>query len=150
MSRANPFELLTAEHDLLRRNLGRAIELSRSRAESKESEASLRSFLAALRQHMRREEVTLYPLCERLFGGRESAMAVLRGDHAAIDRAAASLSPRSGKDGTPVAVRLTDLARILDSHLAREERVLFPLVATRLTEADSTFLVRELRGVGRK
>jgi len=140
----NPFELLTAEHDLLRRNLGTAIETAREGGRRKEGQAALRALLAAFRQHLRLEEKALYPVCERLFGGRESAMVVLRADHEAIEKAIDRLAPGTlAREG--IEDRLIDLAGILDAHLSREERVLFPLASSRMSGAESTFLLRKLR-----
>lgn len=93
---------------------------------------------------MRREEKALYPVCERIFGGPESAIAVLRRDHAAIGEAVGMLAPGSDA-GSNLEDRLIDLAGLLDAHLSREERVLFPLAASRMTEAEAAFLLRELR-----
>lgn len=146
MRRANAFELLTAEHDRLRRALGHAIQHAHSPGGGRKARTALRSFLLGLRLHVRREEKALYPLCESHFGGPESAVAVLRDDHHAICRAVASIDP----DDAGLALRLEALAKVLDVHLSREERVLFPLAATRLSEAESSFLVRALGSMGRR
>ena len=136
--------LLRAEHDLLRRNLGNAIETVRDGDAPKAGRTAVRALLASVRHHMRREEKALYPVCERLFGGPESAIAVLRRDHEAIGEAVDTLAP-SARAAPGLEGRLVGLAGLLDAHLSREERVLFPLAASRMTEAETAFLLRELR-----
>ncbi|OGS48847.1 MAG: hypothetical protein A3K68_06905 [Euryarchaeota archaeon RBG_16_68_13] len=144
MAQTNPFELLTAEHDILRRRLGRVLRASEDVLESNEGRRATEAFLSALRLHIRREERALFPLCARLFGGRESAISVLEDDHEAIGGAAASLA-RASATAKLDRDRVRELVRLLETHFTREEKVLFPVAETRMTAAEATFLARRLR-----
>lgn len=144
MTQANPFDLLVAEHELLREHLGRARTALRARGNPGNRAPEAEALAEALRIHFRREETALYPLCERLFGGPESAVRVLQEDHRAIGEALGLLrdARRNPREGLR---RLENLGRLLESHLAREEKVLFPLAESRMSVAQANLLTRGLR-----
>jgi len=132
--RSDPFELLVAEHDLLRDSLRRA----------RRDRGTLEAFERAVRAHIERETRSLYPLCEQLFGGPEGAVAVLRQDHDALDAELRTVSRAAGRRAESAA-HMESLAARLEDHFAREERVLFPLMAALLTGNDSGRLASLLR-----
>lgn len=144
MTLSDPFDVLTAEHTVLRRHTQRAVQAAEGRKDALQRIA-VETLVAAVRRHLQREDFSLYPLCERLFGGDGGPMQVMRRDHTAVRRALARL------DGAISASRpgdlprhLGDLDRTLNAHLRREERVLFPLTAVHLSEAEAALLVRSL------
>lgn len=140
----DPFELLTAEHERIRGRIRNAVSVARVPGPSHGVE--LGRLLADLRRHLRREEEALYPVCERLFGGQEGAVAVLRRDHAAIERDAASLDRlQAGGPRSKHRQRLERLGRRVEAHLTQEEHVLFPLTAARMSEAEAAHLLQRLR-----
>lgn len=145
MTQTNPFELLVAEHGILRRHLGRALVMAQDSRSAAERRKALESFLAALRVHIRREEKALFPLCERLLGGPDSAISVLQEDHEAVGILAASLAREADARGHVDVDRLEELAHRLEGHFVREEKVLFPVAETRMTAAEAMFLARRLR-----
>lgn len=145
MSPSDPFEVLAAEHVLVGDQLTRALRACEGPS-SAERARSMRAFADGLRVHVRREERSLFPVCEELFGGKESAVAVLRADHAKLKRSAASLIETvRGLRTDETRQRLQELFRLLKDHFAREERVLFPLAATRMSPAQAAFVARHLR-----
>lgn len=144
MPQTNPFELLAAEHELLRRQLGRALTASKSPARGEPEPPPIDVLLDALRIHFRREERALFPLCERIFGGPESAVGVLHEEHMAIDDALGPIA--RGTLGPQETSRvLEQVVGLLGRHLAREEKVLFPLAQSRMTQAEAGFLAKRLR-----
>ena len=120
--RSDPFELLVAEHDLLRDSLRRA----------RRDRGTLEAFERAVRAHIERETRSLYPLCEQLFGGPDG------------DSALRTVSRAAGRRAESAA-HMESLAARLEDHFAREERVLFPLMAALLTGNDSGRLASLLR-----
>lgn len=129
----DPFQLLVAEHDLLRTRLQR----------SQAGNGTLDALVSRVRAHLDRESLALYPLCERLFGGREGAVAVMRRDHEDLEEQLRELSV-VGRSGSSLAVRIARLARRLEDHFSREERVLFPLMDALLTGTDTARLAERL------
>lgn len=136
----DPFRLLVAEHDALRRQFT-DLESTTGRPAFRKAVAGLARSLDA---HILREERGLYPLCERLFGGPHGAAAVLRGDHSEMRRCLLALEDGSAEAG---AVRecLERLRVHLDDHFGREERVLFPFMTALLSGAEASALARRLR-----
>lgn len=136
----DPFRILVAEHDLLRRQF-LDLESMTGRPSFRKAVAGLARSLQA---HVAREEHGLYPLCERLFGGPDGAAAVLRGDHAEVHACLLALEGPSDGDA---AVRdcIERLRAHLDDHFGREEHVLFPFMAALLSGAESSALARRLR-----
>lgn len=87
----------------------------------------------------------MYPICERLFGGKQGAASVLRNEHAAIRRACAALTPRGIAPRDVLAGRLEDLGSLVEAHFGREEKVLFPLMTAHLEGREAADLARRLR-----
>jgi iron-sulfur cluster repair protein YtfE (RIC family) len=145
------FELLAAEHALLRAQLERVVATPGGEGGGDRRRArEIRSLSAGMRKHLAREDRVLYPLCARLFGDRGGPVDVLRTDHrvlrvklAAIERAL----------GTPSHIMLpgllSDLAGIVARHFGQEENILFPIAAARLSETEATFVEDRLRGPAR-
>lgn len=90
---------------------------------------------------MAREDRALYPLCEQVFGPY-GAVSVMRTDHASITASLVAISASTKRN---VATKVDRLARLLEGHLAREERVLFPMMAALLSGTEMDRLARELR-----
>ena len=142
MDRAG-FGVLVAEHDLLRSQLRRALtsDASKDRRLGRE----VRSFATGMRRHLRREDRALYPFCARVFGGRGGPVEVLKDDHRALKGKLTAIE-RALADARDVRPLLADLEPVVDRHFDLEEKVLFPLTAARLTEAQAAFLEDKLRG----
>jgi iron-sulfur cluster repair protein YtfE (RIC family) len=132
-ARSDPFDLLMAEHELLRDQIQRA----------RRDRGALEALGPAIRAHIERENRSLYPLCERLFGGPDGAVAVLREDHEAIEEHLGTIG--TSYDQTGFTASIEAFALRLEDHLAREERVLFPLMAALLTGNDTRKLADLLR-----
>jgi len=138
------FQLLEAEHGVLRAGLRRALETARQG--SGRSSGTIGSLTTGLRRHMRREDRALYPLCERLFSGWEGAVSVLKGEHDALRKQLDRLrTAQREPDRAVQRETLEGLARLVDLHFAREERVLFPLTSARMSERDHRSFERTLR-----
>ena len=144
-SRLEPFQVLTAEHALLRLQLSRALDAARHDPLGSSARKSLALLYDGFRLHQRREDLVMVPACERLFGGKDGAASVLREDHMAIREAFATAM--AGPVGlAPVALQaLENLRALLEAHFAREERVLFPLMTAHLAGREASDLARRLR-----
>ncbi len=140
----DPFQFLVAEHALLRRDVARELLASGTRPLSKRSADGFDSLAARFRLHTDREDDVLAPICERLFGGREGAAAVMRTDHEELRKALESL-PRGARTSERRREKLEALRSRLESHFAKEERVLFPLMAALLSSREAASLARRLR-----
>lgn len=143
----DPFRILIEEHTRLRRELMRTLAAARFEERRSEATPAFEALSDSLRLHQKREELILYPLCERLFGGREGAAGVLRSDHGSI--LAELDTVRRGGDlrtGMPP-VGLERIRIALESHFGKEERVLFPLIAAHLSGRESALLARRLAAV---
>ncbi len=136
--RSDPFQILGAEHELLRAQIRRTIEAATTQSPTKS--AAIATLDAAVRRHMTREDLALYPVCERLFG-TTGAVSVLRTDHVAIEGTLAELTSPSAR----LLDHLRGLARLLEDHLAREEHVLFPMTAALLSGVEMDRLAWQLR-----
>ncbi len=147
-SAPDPFQVLTAEHALLRLQLSRTLEAARRDPGGPEVRKALAVLLDGFGLHERREDQVMYPACERLFGGKHGAAAVLRDEHGAIHRAFDEALASAVRLGPVAAPGLDDLGCLLDAHFAREEKVLFPFMAAHLQHRDAADLARRLRAVG--
>ncbi len=139
----DPFQILTAEHALLRLQLTRVLEAARQAPAARARDA-LASLLEVYELHERREDQAMVPVCERLFGGRDGAASVLRDDHEAIRSAFHALSAQRAGVALSVA-SLERLRLLLEDHFAKEERVLFPLILAHLEGREAADLARRLR-----
>lgn len=144
-SSADPFSILIAEHALLRQRFARAQAAVSGQHDGSAARLALRALSESLGIHQRREDVALYPLCERLFGGKRGAAAVLRDDHEAIGRQVGVLLQESETRGRISRPGLDHLSEVADEHFGKEERILFPLTAALLSGTESTALARRLR-----
>lgn len=148
-ARLEPFQILTAEHALLRLQMRRALDAARRDPHGDGSRRALAALLDGFRLHERREDIVMVPACERLFGGKDGAASVLRGDHSAIrDAFSAALAEPAAPN--PISVpALENLHHLLEAHFAREERVLFPLMTAHLAGREAADLARRLRATRR-
>lgn len=144
VSRSDPFSFLAAEHALLRQQFARALVSLEAGADPADVRAALATLESSLCAHQDREDVALYPMCERLFG-EGGAASVLRSDHAAIARQLEILGRESKGTGRVLRLRLNILRTVVDEHFGKEERVLFPLTAARLSGSERSTLARRLR-----
>lgn len=131
------FQLLVQEHACLRAEMRRVLSAPRGSDERFRESRGWQRLAEAARHHMDREEAALFPECERLFGAT-GAVSVLRSDHATI-RIRLRTSGRTKGDPTGT---LEQLSVELDAHLAREERVLFPMMAALLSGTEANRLAR--------
>lgn len=138
----NPFQILVAEHELVRRRF-REVEAAATGPARRKAVAGL---VTSLRLHIRREERGLYPVCEILFGGPDGVAAVMRADHAILHEALANLRPGPRTDADILEV-VRRLHGDLEAHFGKEERVLFPLMAAMLPGKESGELARRLGAV---
>ncbi len=145
VSRSDPFSILAAEHALVRQQFARAIVAVGDAADPAAARAALAALSTSLQVHQEREDRVLYPVCERLFGGRRGATSVLREDHAALSERLLALTRESTALGRVSRLRLDVLRNEVDDHFGREERVLFPMTAARLSGTESSDLARRLR-----
>lgn len=144
-ARSDPFSVLVAEHALLRQQFARVLAAAKDDESGAPTRRTLGALSESLRLHQRREDFALYPLCERLFGGKEGAASVLRDDHTAIVAQLEVLLRESATTGRVSRPRLDVLCGELDDHFGKEERVLFPLTAALLSGTESSDLARRLR-----
>lgn len=147
VARSDPFSILEAEHALLRQQFARALVADAGGDASALREA-LDILSASLRLHQRREDLVLYPVCERLFGGKGGAASVLRDGHAVIVEQLEVLTHESQSSGHVSHLRLDVLRNEVDDHFGKEERVLFPLTAALLSGTETSSLARRLRTPG--
>jgi iron-sulfur cluster repair protein YtfE (RIC family) len=116
----------------------------------KKAKVRVRGEVAALcdgaRMHMRREEATLFPVGERLFGPY-GAVLVIRDDHAAIEAELSRPRPTAGRN---LAAWLNALSVDLQAHLGREERVLFPMMEALMSGKEMESLAWQLRSARRQ
>jgi iron-sulfur cluster repair protein YtfE (RIC family) len=145
VSRSDPFGILVAEHALLRQQFARALGAAGDGADPSSIREALAALSVSLRLHQRREDLVLYPVCERLFGGEGGAASVLREGHVAIAEQLDALVRESEAAGRVSRGRLEVLRNELDDHFGKEERVLFPLTAALLSGTESSSLARRLR-----
>lgn len=98
-----------------------------------------------LARHAQQEDEALFPALERLLGADSSPTSAMRAEHADIHTQAASLRSLLATGSPAAALRACaeDLIAQLDSHFAREEEMLFPMIEELL---DDTTLAE----VGRK
>ena len=146
ISRPDPFQILVAEHALLRQDMERALEAATNRGTSPGMDRRLEALADRFRLHTRREDRVVVPVCERLFGGKDGAAAVMRADHGVIIKDLESL----GREGMPAGGRRGRVSRLkthMEAHFAREEHVLFPLMAALLSNPEAAALARRLRSV---
>ncbi len=145
---SDPFQVLTAEHALLRLQLSRTLEAARRDPGGPEARKALALLREGFGLHERREDQVMYPACERLFGGTHGAAAVLRDEHGAIHRAFDKVLAPAVRLGPVAAPGLNELCCLVDAHFTREEKVLFPFMAAHLQQRDAADLARRLRAVG--
>ena len=143
--RSDPFQILTAEHAMLRRDFAALVQGLETVSGRTESQKALESLAQALVAHLRSEEAVVYPVCERLFGGKAGAASVLREDHRSLrERVDALLAASS--NSSPISRSRADMLRLEASdHFGREERILFPLTAALLSGTEADTLARRLR-----
>ncbi len=144
-SNSDPFQILAAEHALIRLHLARILDAARRADHGAQTREALTAFAASFQVHERREDVVLYPMCEQLFGGRDSVAAVLREDHEAIRRTVDDLLAAPVWSGPVPFDALDRLHGLVEDHFGKEERVLFPLMTAHLPGKESARLARRLR-----
>jgi len=127
----DPLRILRTQHDDLRRGV---LHASTGASDPRRP----RALAARLQAHLALEERTLFAFWEGVLGQRR-AIAVLRAEHQALRVAAGRFLREGGRLG---AIRLS---KQLDSHFAREERVLFPLTVAQLTANQLSEFGRLLR-----
>jgi iron-sulfur cluster repair protein YtfE (RIC family) len=130
---------------LLRQQLARLLVAVTDGADESSVHRDLAAVSESLRLHQRREDAVLYPVCERLFGGKEGAASVLRRDHAVLAEELEILGRESAVPGRVSRLRVETLRTVVEGHFDKEERVLFPLTAALLSGRESTDLARRLR-----
>jgi iron-sulfur cluster repair protein YtfE (RIC family) len=101
------------------------------------------AYAARLGRHIRLEEELLFPLFEVRTGVSGGPTSVLREEHdelrRVVDEARAAAAARRG-----FAEALAALARTVDEHCVREERVLFPMLDRQLLPNERAALVARL------
>ena len=142
---SDPFQVLLGEHAVLRLQVGRALEAGGRGAGRAGTRAALGALADGFRAHQRREDSLVFPVCERILGGKDGVVAVLRRDHAAIRAALDDLLRQSLRRRAVPADLIEDLHTLLESHLVREERVLFLFLTAELDGRQATTLARRLR-----
>jgi iron-sulfur cluster repair protein YtfE (RIC family) len=92
--------------------------------------------------HFRAEEEVLFPLLGHAAPGSSMIIDELLGDHEQIRQAAAQL-----ENGTGLAKLLFDLGDLLERHIRKEERELFPLFEQHVKTAEAEAVGYELKKV---
>jgi iron-sulfur cluster repair protein YtfE (RIC family) len=146
-SRLDPFQVLTAEHALLRLELSRALDAAKADPQGAETRRAIDLLVSGLRRHQKREDQVMYPVCERLFGGKDGPASALRRDHAAIAQVFDDLTVDSKRSGPSPKASLEELHQRLEAHFVKEERVLFPLMTAHLEGREAADLARRLRSL---
>lgn len=141
----DPFQILTGEHALIRLQLARTSDAVRRDPAGAESRQLLRALADSFHLHERREDLVLYPECERLFGGRDGVASVLREDHDVMGQTLGRLLDGPARL-EPVSLALLDELRgRMEDHFVKEERVLFPVMTAYLPGRACATLSRRLR-----
>ncbi len=98
-----------------------------------------------LMRHAQQEDEALFPALEALLGADGSPTTVMRAEHADIHAQAAVLRSLLANGGQADALRASaeELIALLDSHFAKEEQMLFPMIEQLLDD-------EALAEVGRK
>lgn len=141
----DPFQVLTAEHALIRLQMARVLETVRRDPTGAGARKAVSEFADGIRLHQRREDLVMYPVCERLFGGRDGVASVLRDDHEAIRQTLERLLAGAPGPDPIRAADVEDLHGLLEDHFVKEERVLFPLMTAYLPGKENAALARRLR-----
>ncbi|MFI6921874.1 hemerythrin domain-containing protein [Nonomuraea spiralis] len=108
---------------------------------------------AGIHHHHQAEDNVLWPVIVRS-AGAEVDLSDLTDDHAALDPLLEEITTAAGQlggDGQAarrMAKSLTSLADLLDEHIEEEERLIFPVVATYVSEEDWAKVEAEVRKGG--
>ena len=89
-------------------------------------------FENGLTQHFRAEEEVLFPLLYSLVPESHTLIAELKADHALIRAANVEIESEQG-----LGKRIFDLGDVLERHIRREERELFPLFEQQVNDEDA-------------
>ena len=102
----------------------------------------IRFFTTDLRPHFEAEEADLFPVVVEHLPGEADLVGQLIGEHAAMRTQIRDL----GRDPTSdLDVRLPALGRLLDTHIRREERVLFETMQRKMDQATLATVGARLR-----
>ena len=119
-------DLLGHEHRTAERRLRRVREKI-SAGDLPAASAALDIVEKSIAEHMVAEERTLFPVLNAFSGGRaESAIEILRHEHAELRRLLAELRAGLGSPATALPP-LAELRRLFASHHRREEELCYPL-----------------------
>ncbi|MBB5779064.1 hemerythrin domain-containing protein [Nonomuraea jabiensis] len=108
---------------------------------------------AGIHHHHQAEDNVLWPVIVRS-AGAEVDLSDLSDDHAELDPLLAEITAAAARLGTDraaagrMAKALTTLADLLDEHIEEEERLLFPVIAKYVSEADWKSVEDEVRKGG--
>ncbi|HYM38538.1 MAG TPA: hemerythrin domain-containing protein [Thermoplasmata archaeon] len=141
---SEPFRALAAQHAALRGEFARLIAAPPSEVRHPAVSALVVNLARSLERHLCIEETAVYPICERLFGGREGATNVLRGEHSSMRAQLGRLAQPVLHDGAAWRLGFESLRLSVDYHFGREERVLFPMAWALLSEPERSALARRL------
>jgi len=84
--------------------------------------------------HFALEEELLFPEMAQHPALAQGPLRVMHAEHAAFrELLAAARAARSARDGEHLGAAAADLAALLEAHIAKEDRVLFPLARQRLS-----------------
>ena len=136
-----------AEHDVLLGTFGRALGKAVAPQATRTDRASLVLFLRAdLLPHASAEEAVLYRATDSVLGTRGYATATMVLDHQAIARLAdelAALAP--APDPEAFRRRACALDALVQSHFAKEEEFLLPILRQKMSDADLQALFARLQ-----
>lgn len=152
-------ELMNILHDAFRRDVERLARAApRSGAEDPAARASLlrgwHAFSRELHHHHQIEDTFIWPLMRRKLADHPDDVAVLdamEAEHTHIDPALAAVDTALSEvdgDRSVLADRVDDLAGLLRSHLAHEERDALPLIKRTVTAREWSVMNRDaMRGM---
>ncbi|MCL4821526.1 MAG: hemerythrin domain-containing protein [Vicinamibacteria bacterium] len=135
-------EYMSGDHqeiDALRDAAVRALEGGDHEAAT----ARFAAYTRRLERHIRLEEELLFPLFEVRTGVSGGPTGVLREEHDELQRVVAEAAA-AAEAGHGFAEALDALARTVDEHCVREERVLFPMLDRQLLPNERAALVARL------
>jgi iron-sulfur cluster repair protein YtfE (RIC family) len=102
------------------------------------------AYTRRLERHIRLEEELLFPLFEVRTGISGGPTGVLREEHDELQRVVGEAAEAARVGGLGFAEALDALAKTVDEHCVREERVLFPMLDRQLLPNERAALVARL------
>ena len=141
-------EALAWDHDRLQGLESRCFE-ALAAGDHETAQRLFRAFDHGMARHLRFEEELLFPVFEAKTGlPQVGPTAVLRAEHAEIQRLVSSLDERLQAAARTPPEQHGELRSVLQKHHRKEEAILYPTTDRLLTAAESDALVARLQSFG--